>query len=303
MAVLQQMIIFALLMLAGCYARRKGMVTKENQAQLSAVVVRIAYPSIILSGALEQADIGGRELWQTLAAVFLLLVFTMAGAWLLPRLLGYDKKHYSIVNLMTVFSNIGFMGVPMIDALYGRGALLYMIIFLIPFNLLFFSYAMRTIKGRSEPFSWRAFFNEGMIACFLAVLIYMGNISLPYALGAAIGLLGSMTAPLAMLLIGSFLDEIEWRSLFADKRDLGFVVLKMIVLPVAAAMFLRLFIDNNILLAVCLAAVATPSGHVLALLAAIYNEEAHPVAVRAIMLTTLAAPLTMPLVYVLTGLA
>jgi hypothetical protein len=142
-----------------------------------------------------------------------------------------------------------------------------------------------------------------MIACFLAVLIYMGNISLPYALGAAIGLLGSMTAPLAMLLIGSFLDEIEWRSLFADKRDLGFVVLKMIVLPVAAAMFLRLFIDNNILLAVCLAAVATPSGHVLALLAAIYNEEAHPVAVRAIMLTTLAAPLTMPLVYVLTGLA
>lgn len=306
MAVFQQMIIFALLILVGLYARNKKMITDENQAQVSALVVRIAYPAIILSGALtDDPHIGGKKLLLTLGATIALLILLMIGAWLLPRLLGYEKKYYSIINVMTIFSNIGFMGVPMIAAIYGKGALIYMTIFLIPFNLLFFSYAIKTIKGSSngQAFNLRDLLNEGMISCFLAIVIYLSDIHVPYVISTTVQMLGSMTAPLAMLLIGSFLSDMDWREMFSDKRIWGFMLLKMVVLPIVIVTILEQFIDDLVLLAVCLAAIATPAGNVLALLASIYNEEVYPMSLKGITLTTIFSVVTMPIVYILTGLA
>lgn len=300
------MIIFALLIVVGLYARSKKMITDKNQEQVSALVVRIAYPAIILSGALtDEPHIGGETLLLTLAVTLALLVLLMLAAWMMPRLLGYKKKYYSIINVMTIFSNIGFMGVPMIDAIYGKGALIYMTIFLVPFNLLFFSYAIRTIKGSSNgmAFNWRDLLNEGMVACFLAIIIYLTNIHVPYVISAAIQMLGSMTAPLAMLLIGSFLSDMDWKEMFSDARIWRFTLMKMIVLPVVIVMILEQFVDNRILLAVCLAAIATPAGNVLALLASIYNKEVYPVSLKGITLTTIVSVVTMPIVYIVTGLA
>ena len=171
MAVFQQMLIFTLLVMAGLYARHKRLVTDESQAQISGIVVRIAYPAIILSGAItDEPHVTGTELLFTFGVTLALLIVLLAGAWILPRILRYEKKYYTVVNLMTMFSSIGFMGVPMIDALYGKGALIYITVFLIPFNLLFYSYAMTAIKGGAGGgFRLRDVLNEGMLACFLAV--------------------------------------------------------------------------------------------------------------------------------------
>ena len=111
-------LIFTLLVMAGLYARHKRLVTDESQAQISGIVVRIAYPAIILSGAItDEPHVTGTELLFTFGVTLALLIFLLAGAWILPRILRYEKKYYTVVNLMTMFSSIGFMGVPMIDAL------------------------------------------------------------------------------------------------------------------------------------------------------------------------------------------
>ncbi|MCI6100300.1 MAG: AEC family transporter [Selenomonas sp.] len=305
MAVFQQMVIFFLLILVGFYARHKGMITSENQAQISAIVVRIAYPAIILSGALADGPrVGGSELLSALGATIALLVLLFVAAWVLPRLLRYERSQHGIINTMTIFSNIGFMGVPMIDAIYGKGALIYMTIFLIPFNLLFFSYAIQTIKGSGtgQKLRLRDLLNEGMIACFLAIIVYLADIRVPYVIAQTVAMLGSMTAPLAMILIGAFLSGMDFRGMFTDVRIWAFTALKMVVLPVAIVLALGQFFDNRILLAVCLAAIATPAGNVLALLASMYNEAAYPTAIKGITLTTIVSVATMPLVYYLTGL-
>ncbi len=70
-----------------------------------------------------------------------MLAVLLVVARVLPRLLGFPKAEQGMVNVMTVFTNIGFMGVPMIDGIYGKDALIYMTLLLIPFNLLFFSYS------------------------------------------------------------------------------------------------------------------------------------------------------------------
>lgn len=306
MLVLQQMIIFLLLMLVGIVARKQGLLTNENQPQLTKIVVNIAYPAIILSGVTgDGPHIEGVELLGAVGVVILLLVFTMVSAWILPRILGYPEMNRGIISVMVVFTNIGFMGVPMIAGIYGRDALIYMTVFLIPFNLLFFSYAIQTIRGRHEnadKFQWRNLMNPGMIACFLAIGLYLANVRLPYVFAESIRMMGNMTAPLAMMLMGSFLLDVEWKNIFTDKRILLFTLWKMILIPTGIILLLKQFIDNTPMLAVCMAALATPSGNVIPLLASLYNKQNHSVSVKGVAVTTVIAVVTMPIVAFLTGL-
>ena len=97
---------------------------------------------------------------------------------------------------MTVFTNIGFMEIPMIYGIYGADALIYMTIFVIPFNILFYSYAIQTIQPEGEEkkkFHLRELMNVEMGACVISVIIYFSEIRLTYVLNT------TLTAPLAML--------------------------------------------------------------------------------------------------------
>ena len=305
MQVFQQMIIFLLLMLVGAMARRKNILTEENQPQITKLIVNIAYPAIILSGATgASTHVEGRELLLAFGVVLVLLVLLILSGRFLARVLGFAPNERGVVEVMVIFTNIGFMGVPMIDGIYGKDALIYMTILLIPFNLLFYSYVMQRIKGTgtdAQPFTWKSLLNTGMGACVLAILLYLSRITLPYVLSESIHMLGSMTAPLAMMLLGSFLLETDWKSMF-HARMLIFTFLKMLVLPIAIVLFFEQFLDNTYLLATVMATAATPSGNVIPLLAALYNKEAYPVSVDGIALTTAVAVVTMPIVALVVGL-
>ncbi len=301
MEVLQQMLIFFLMIGMGIYARKKKILTAENQAQISALVVNIAYPAIILSGAVAEGPrIGGAELANAFLAAVALIFLTMLLGLAIPWLLGYDKKYNSILNVMTIFTNIGFMGVPMIKSLYGAGALIYMTVFLIPFNIMFFSYAINAIKdghGEKQEFKLTNYINNGMLACFAAIIIYLADIHLPYVLVASINMLGNMTAPLAMMLLGSFLLDISWSETFKDVRIVAYSAIKMLAVPVIVVGILAQFFSNPLLLAVCMAALATPSGNVIPLLAALYNKDVYEISVRGIAITTIISLVTMPIAF------
>lgn len=306
MQVLQQMLIFFLLMFLGMYARSKGMLSEANKQQLSALVVKIAYPAIVLSGVSGNGPrMQGHELLLSFGVAIALIVMVVILGKLIPCILGYQNKYHGILNVMVVFTNIGFMGMPMIQGIYGADAMIYMTVFLIPFNVLFYSYAIQTIQpagAEKKKFDLRELVNVGMGACVLAVGIYFSGMRLPYVINATIQMVGNLTAPLAMMLIGAALPDIPWRKLLHEYRLMLFVILKMLVLPTAVLLILSRFVTNPILLAVALCALATPSGNMLAMLAAIYNEDSFLLATEGIALTTAVSVVTMPLVAWLVGI-
>ena len=203
-------------MLVGIYARRTSLITPENQQKHSGIVVNIAYPAIILSGALAEGErIEGTALLEATAAAFATLALAAAGGVLISRLLRIEARMRGVFVVMTIFTNIGFMGVPMVRGIYGADALIYMTVFLIPVNLFFFSYAVAAIRGDKLTLGEGRFLavlrqlcNNGMIACVLAILFYFVDLPVPAPIRGTVEMLGSMTAPLAMLLMGSFLVDV-----------------------------------------------------------------------------------------------
>lgn len=148
MVMLQQMIVMFLMMAVGYLCYRKQILTEEVSRKVSAIVVNVANPCMILSSALTDQQMQGKELLQTLAIVAMMYAFLLLVAQLLPGILHIQKESRGAYAAMTVFANIGFMGFPVLAAMYGNGALLYGAVFQIPFNILIYTYGVAVLTRK-----------------------------------------------------------------------------------------------------------------------------------------------------------
>ena len=148
----------------------------------------------------------------------------------------------------------------------------------------------------------RKIMNPCIIACVLALIIYLTGIRIPRIIAEPIKMLGGMTAPLSMLLTGSFLADMNWKQCSSNKKIWLYSLFKMVIIPIIILLIMRPFVDNPIFFGVLLAAVATPAGAGTPLLAQLLNPKAYDVSLQGATLTTLVAIVSMPLVQYLTQL-
>lgn len=306
MILLKQMLIFFLIMLVGMAARKVGIITSDNQKQLSAMVVNIANPALILSGGMGNGErISGRQLMiSVLVAAAIFAVMILIGKCL-PALLHFPDKERRIVELMVVFSNIGFIGMPVVVGVYGESAMMYVTLFLIIYNVLVYTYGVQTIRTKESTagngIRLRSICNIGVLAGVLAIVLYLTQLKVPYVLSETISMLSKLTGPLSMMIIGSSMADISYKELVSDVRLLLFLVIKMLVLPVIFLLILKRLITNEMLLNVCLIMVAAPVGSMIAMFANQYDEANSELATKAVSLTTIVSIVTIPLVSVITG--
>lgn len=150
MATLEQLIICFLLIGVGVIARKVGVITPGNTPQLTSLVFNFAMPAIILSGiTTEQPHISGKDLSIVLTSAFTTLILLIICSRMLARILRYEREYYGVITVMTTFTNVSMMGIPMIYSLYGSEAMIYITVFLLPYNLLFFSYGYYCMKDQS----------------------------------------------------------------------------------------------------------------------------------------------------------
>lgn len=307
MLLLEQMIVLFLLMGAGYICYKKQMITDEVSKKLSVIVVNIANPALVLTGSMGEDRIRGEELLLTGVIMVSMYIALLALAEILPRLLRVEEKSRGTYRTMTVFSNIGFMGFPVISALYGSGALLYAALFMVPYNILIYTYGVSAMsagakteekkkrKEKKKAGNPGRIFNIGVIACLLTILIYLTGIRLPVFVEKTVTNLSSLTAPLSMMVIGASLAAIDLKKLFTDARLLVFSVFKLILIPVAGMLVIKQFVSSEIICGVCMVMLATPVGSMTAMLAQQYDGD-YEMASKGVALTTILSVATMPLV-------
>ncbi len=303
MVMLQQMIVMFLMMAVGYLCYKKQILTEEVSKKVSAIVVNVANPCMILSSALTDQKMQGKELLQTLAIVVFMYVFLLVLAQLLPKILRIRKESRGAYAAMVVFANIGFMGFPILSAMYGNGALLYGSVFQIPFNILIYTYGVAVLTTKPDAGGkaeldriemLKKIFNIGVIACIAAMLIYFLQIPVPSFLQAFITNLGNLTAPLSMMIIGASLAQMPLKELFLDGKLLVFSLVKLLLLPAIWMLMVNRVVEQEILRGVCLVMMATPAGSMTAMLAQQYGGDYETVS-RGVALTTVLSVVTMPI--------
>ncbi len=242
LTIFQQMLMLLLMMVIGYIMEKKYLLGENSAAVMSKIVLNVTLPAqIITSFSIEGADISAAAVGKTLGFSALVYAFYFAVAWAFVRLLRAPREQRGTYEYMVIFGNVGFMGFPLITAVFGADKLVYAVLFNIVFNLLVFSVGIQMIAGGGEggSFDWRRLINLPLGSSVLALLLFFAHIELPGFVNTALFTLGDATTPLAMLILGATIAAMPLRELFEEKRVYLFVAVKLLAVPVLVWLLLK----------------------------------------------------------------
>jgi len=294
--VINQMAVLFLLLAVGFIVGKVKLLTPDGNKVLSKVVLFVALPCTILNSVFDnEIEISAGE---TVYFLFLsVLSFLLAFLVAIPiiRLSGGDKANHGLLSYMSVFSNCGFIGLPVVIAIFGTAAAFHVALFNIPFNLLSFTVGIMLISGKGVKFAPKQLLTPTLIVAVLAIPIALTGLRVPYIFSEAIRLTGSVTVPGAMIVIGSTLSYIPLKSVFSEWRIVLATLLRLIIIPVVTWLVLRLFIADDFILGVLVILTAMPIAAQSSMLAIEYKGNER-IASSGVFLSTLLCGITVPLI-------
>lgn len=300
MILLQQMILFAIMMALGFFSAKKSVLDKHVTKSISWVVVNIANPALILSGCLSGTTIERGELISIAILSFVIYFGMIAVSYPMAYSFARKKDERGLYQVMIAFSNMGFMGLPLMNAVYGPQSVMYISMFLIPFNVLVYTYGIAKIKDGTVPEkkdlagNLLKIINPGVVASLLALIISLMGCSftgLPVKLA---DMLGALTGPLSMMVIGASFVELNLKELFLDWKLYVYSFCKLILLPAVGMLIIKQFIDTTDLLGACFVVMAAPAASMSVMFSKQYRSE-DQIATKAVAFSTLLSVVTMPL--------
>ena len=260
--------VICILVAIGILLEKRGVVDSLSSRKLSAIVVDVCNPALIL------ASILGGNVTAThtdllyaagLGAAFYALLIVIGP--FLPRLLRVAPEKRKYYNLMCVYTNTGFLGIPIAKAILPPNAIIYVIVINIFYALLFYTHGMSVLNhGSEETKSSKAaalknLINPGTILAIVSLTVFFFGITLPPILANTVEYVGNATVFLSMVLLGASIARSDLFASLKDMRIWIFIVLRLILLPIIIVLILHaVSFDKTATLAMCLMA-AVPVGN------------------------------------------
>lgn len=295
MSIAAQVVILFLVVLIGVLCRRLGYFTDETIRGVTQLVVNVTLPVLTVYNMQRPFDM--HVLMNFLLTLLLSLAAILAaigGASLLFRHRPHDKR--AVLLNMAGFSNCGFMGYPIILAI-NPDWMIYAVAYNVAYLLVSWTVGVSLFQGRQNVSLKRVLLNPNVIAAFLGFAVFCLNITLPDILSQTMSLIGGLTTPLSMLLIGTRISGIRLSEL-RDKDYHITAALRLIVLPlILYVLLLPLHLDSAVWSTLYLLT-AMPCGTLSAMQAELYGGDAR-FAARAIAYSTLLSLVTVPLISML----
>lgn len=296
-----QMLAILVMIGAGYFMTRIKMMDGHTNAQMSNMIVNVFNPCLILSSAANSVGMISLDTMgvTVLVAVGMFAVFILVGMILSPF---FDKKREQrmLFQLMFVFSNLGFIGIPVVSSILGAEYVVYVTEFLLIYTLVFYTYGVALIDGKFSLSSLKAMINPGTIFGVAAILVIVLELPLPGFLKISITYLGNVTSPMALVAVGFTLAHSDLKNIFCQPRLYLFSLVKLLVLPLLMLPLLKLVTDNAALLSVCMIMFGMPVGNMPLILGAQKGIDGATCG-AAIILTTVLCVFTIPILLAVIG--
>lgn len=289
---LQQTIIMFALMLLGLLLSRRGMITEQGSRDLSNVLLYAVIPCVILRSYMSEFS---TEKLRAMGLSALIAVIAFAAS-IAVAYLTCGTRH-RIENFAVAFGNAGFIGIPLVTAVFGPEAAFYVVSFSTFANLLQWTYGIVIISGKKETMNLRmVFVNPVFISMVIGIALFVLQPALPTVVTGTIGYIADGNTVLAMIILGYYLSRVQLRGLFADVRLYLFSALRLLVVPaVTILVFLPFPFARGEITLITLIAAATPIASSTAIFAQKFDQD-YRRAVSYVCLSTILSVATLPLV-------
>lgn len=306
--ILSQMLMLFVMMLIGYFLWKKQWLDEPANQKLSKIVVNIFNPMLVVYGVLGKSsgkDMGlvAQNLFLMLLFYLLLIVFGILFVWILrPK-----KSDRCVYWMMTIFPNVGFMGIPVISSIFGMESVIYIAFYMLGYNLLLYTLGIvlarkaaadregRQMQEMKQGGQWKRIFNVGVLASITAILIFMFQISVPAPVVTFFDYMGNATIPLSMILIGVSIAKADMKNIFTNVRMYFYTGIRMILFPILVISLMKGVSFDPVVFGVFALELAMPVGSIITLIAK-ENGADETCSTNGIVLSTLVSILTIPIV-------
>ncbi len=315
LVVLEQMIIIMILIIVGIFLFRKKMLSEDTSRQLSGLIVNITNPAVLICSAFDDTPkVSLYELGIGLCVVLISYAVLLLSAYLIPLILRVPQPERYSYHMLSVFGNVGFIGIPLVSAVLGSGALIFVSLNNLVYNILVYTYGISTLKkaaarqhstNSSMPDSTakssssesllHKLVNAGTVSALLTIIFYLSNINVPTIISSSLTYAGRTTTFLSMLVLGVSVAQMAPKEIFSHPKLYAFTLIRQILLPVGFTLLLGLFIKNTLILNTAALMLAVPAGNMPLMLSKQLHVDESTIS-QGIILTTILSLVTIPLV-------
>ena len=300
-SILMQMVELFLVIIVGYAANKLHVMDGDFNKRLTNLVLTITTPCLVLSSVLssEQTFSLG-QIGSSMGIAVLGYVLSVAIALLVTWLMRTPREKVGVMRFMFIFGNVGFIGFPVIKTIFGSDAVFYAAIFNMPFNLLVYTVGAMMVAGKGDgmKLTWKDLCSPCVISSVLALVIALAQIRLPALVGDTVNLIGQVTTPAALLIIGSNLANLPLKGIFGGPRIWIMSAVRLLGTPMLLWLLLRGWVADPIILGVAVVIQGMPVATNCTMLALQYNGDAAS-AGQGTFVSTLLSIVTIPILTLL----
>lgn len=298
--VYNQLGILFMLMLIGYILGKRQIMNGEVVKNFTGFIVRVALPLMIINGMI--IPLSAEKVKQSIVAFSISLgvyVGTYLLAILLPKFITKEQRAQNVYSFAIMFSNVGFMGYPVLSAIFGDEAIFIGSIYNISFNVLLYTIGIKFAKGgkeASEKFDLKLLINPGTVACVIGFLLFITAFPVPDFIKGSLEAVGGLCTPLSMLVIGAMLSELPLGGVFKQGSLYIVSIIRLLVLPCIVLIVLKFIVkvEDPLLVGIPVIIAGMPVASNAAMMMKQYEGDA-ALASKIILVTTLFSGITIPI--------
>lgn len=285
-----------LILMIGAAALKTGLADGETSKKLSGVLLNVISPCVIIMSYQIEFDrelLIGLAVTAGLSAASFLLAIILSGLVIKAE----GNPDMAVERISIVYSNCGFIGVPLINGLLGAEGVFFMTAYITVFNILIWSHGIMLMSGKtgSPMATVKNFLHPSTFAIGAGLFFFVTGLHLPEVIGNPLSMIGAMNTPAAMLISGMNLAESELLSCLKKPRTYMISFMKLVAVPFITLLLLAACRADRIVAITILVAAACPSGAMGTMFALQYNKDSR-YASKLLAVTTALSLVTIPAV-------
>jgi len=278
------------------------MLNDTHTAGMSELLIKVAMPCTVFISLMRPFSTA--LLLEGVATLFITTFMFLFGgvlAIILARMLKSDVKEARVWRFGLTFGNVGFMGIPVVYAVFGYEGLFYVAMAMVTFNLLSFTIGIRIFcdDDDARPGLWTLFkSNPALSATIVGFVFFLTGIRLPAPFEGGVSLIAGMTSPISMILIGAILAKQSLKDAILDLRVLPPNAVKLVIIPLLTLLALRWVVPNPLMLGTIVTMMAMPPAAATAIFAKQFGGD-DVGAARLVVVGTVICVVTVPVISLL----
>ena len=297
--VFYQIVIMLILAGIGLVYQKVHPLSEHDVSVVSRIIAMVLSSGLILSGGAQ--DYSGLTTANCIAAAvvgFATYLSLMGIGYLLGRVLTKDHGRRIIYSMLCAFGNVGFFGIPLVNAAYSPEAAVYMYFFIIPCNICSYTLGymmLSSLKDGSVHLQPKRLINPGFFACVVVCVLFLLGLQLPPLLSQITQYLTTASTPMAMFVVGIALYNTNWKKALSDWHMILFCLIRQVAVPLLAGLLLRQVLTDPALLGISIIMISLPVGNATILLSDTVGVSSAP-GPEVVSLTTIASVVTIPMI-------